>query len=91
MGTLDKANVKLDQLGGFTDAMVIIPTQVRHYHVSLNEGEKPVPAIEYDGHTYSMFRVCTTWDDVEKLTSRLSDEYVVTIIKRGWVIWVFEF
>ncbi|MEI6427752.1 MAG: hypothetical protein WCO45_05075 [Pseudanabaena sp. ELA607] len=91
MGKLDSAKVGLDKLGGFTAAMVIIPTQVRHCHVSVHEGEKPVPAIEYNGHTYSMFRVCTTWDDVEKLTSRLSDDYVITIIKRGWVIWAFEF
>jgi hypothetical protein len=70
---------------------VILPTQVRHCHVQLADLDKPIAAIEYESHTYSIFRACMTWAEVEKITNRLSSKYLITVTKKGWIIWVFEF
>jgi len=50
-----------------------------------------VAAIAYNDCTYSLFRTSSDWAEVEKLTSRLSAAYVITVIIKGWAIWVFEY
>jgi hypothetical protein len=79
------------RLGGNADHFVILPAQVRHCHVQLPDLDKPIAAIAYENHTYSIFRACSTWVEVEKISSRLSSKYLITVTKKGWVIWVFEF
>ncbi|AFY72190.1 hypothetical protein Syn7502_00015 [Synechococcus sp. PCC 7502] len=84
-------NTDLFRLGTNTDRFVILPAQVRHRHVKLPDLDKPIAALDYENHTYSIFRVCTTWAEVEKIINRLSSQYVITVAKKGWIIWVFEF
>ena len=72
-------------------SFVILPAQVRHCHLKLPDLDKPIAGLEYNDHTYSIFRACATWAEVEKITSRLSSSYVITVTKKGWVIWVLEF
>lgn len=71
--------------------LMVVPAQVRYGHIKLDGLDKPVAALEYQGHTYSFFRVCTDWDDVEKLMARLSEPHVITRIKKGWAMWVYEY
>jgi hypothetical protein len=86
------AESELFRLGGKTaNNFVILPAQIRCHHIKLEDLEKPVAAIAYNGFTYSLFRTSSDWVEVEKLTSRLSADYVITVIKKGWAIWVFEY
>ena len=57
----------------------------------VDELEKPITAITYKGKTYSLFRASSDWKEVEKITSRLSIAYVITVTAKGWAIWVFEY
>ncbi|PZO35825.1 MAG: hypothetical protein DCF19_22925 [Pseudanabaena frigida] len=82
---------ELFHLGGKTSNFVIVPAQIRHHHIKVDDLEKPVAAIAYNGFTYSLFRTSADWGEVEKLTSRLSAAYAITVIKKGWAIWVFEY
>jgi hypothetical protein len=76
---------------GFTKTLVVEPAMVRYCHIKLEDAEKPVAAIEYKGHYYSLFRALPDWTTTEKIVGRLSTSYVITAIKRGWVIWAFEY
>jgi hypothetical protein len=87
--TLDES--ELFRLGGKTPNFVIVPADIRYHHIKVEDLDKPVAAIAYNGYTYSLFRTSTTWAEVEKLTSRLSVAYVITVISKGWAIWVFEY
>jgi hypothetical protein len=82
---------ELFHLGGKTSNFVIVPAQIRFHHIKVDDFEKPVAAIAYNGFTYSLFRTSAEWSEVEKITSRLSAAYVITVIKKGWAIWVFEY
>jgi len=83
---------ELLRLGGQkTSNFVILPAQVRYHHIKLDDLDKPIAAITYNGFTYSLFRTSSNWTEVEKLTSRLSVAYVITVIAKGWAIWVFEY
>jgi hypothetical protein len=82
---------ELFHLGGKTTNFVIMSAEIRYQHIKVDELEKPVAAIVYNGYTYSLFRTSTDWDEVKKLTSRLSVAYVITVISKGWAIWVFEY
>jgi uncharacterized protein YerC len=74
-----------------TPTLMVVPAQVRYRHIKLDGLDKPIAALDHLGHTYSFFRVCTDWEEVEKLMSRLSDPHVVTRIKKGWAVWVYEY
>ena len=87
--TLDES--ELFRLGGKTAKFAIVPAQIRYKHIRFDDLEKPVAAIAYNGFTYSLFRTSSDWAEVEKLTSRLSAAYVITVIIKGWAIWVFEY
>lgn len=78
-------------LGGKTSNFVIVPAAITHTHIKLEDVDKPVAAILYNNYTYSLFRTSNDWSEVEKLTSRLSAAYVITVISKGWAIWVFEY
>lgn len=81
----------LFHLGGKkTSNFVILPAQIRYHHIKLEDLDKPIAAITYNGFTYSLFRTSSNWAEVEKITSRLSAAYVITVIPKGWAIWVFE-
>ena len=82
---------ELFRLGGKTSNFVILSAEIRYQHIKVDELEKPVAAIVYNGYTYSLFRTSTDWAEVEKLTNRLSAAYVITVIAKGWAIWVFEY
>ncbi len=87
--TLDES--ELFRLGGKTSNFVITPAQIRYHHIQVEDLDRPVAAIAYNGFTYSLFRTSSDWNEVEKLTSRLSAAYVITVISKGWAIWVFEY
>jgi hypothetical protein len=78
-------------VGGKTSNFVIVPASIQHKHIRLEEIDKPVAALIYNNYTYSLFRTSNTWSEVEKLTGRLSGAYVITVISKGWAIWVFEY
>jgi hypothetical protein len=82
---------ELFHLGGKTSNFVIVPASIKHTHVTIEDLTKPVAAILYNNYTYSLFRTSNDWAEVEKLTSRLSSAYVITVISKGWAIWVFEY
>ncbi len=82
---------ELFHLGGKTSNFVIVPAQIKYHHIKVEDLEKPVAAIAYNGFTYSLFRTSADWSEVEKITSRLSAAYAITVIKKGWAIWVFEY
>ncbi|MDX2256719.1 MAG: hypothetical protein NW214_14490 [Pseudanabaenaceae cyanobacterium bins.39] len=81
----------LFHLGGKTSDFVIVPAQIRRLHIKLEEIEKPIAAIEYNGFTYSLFRTTSNWAELVKITGRLNVAYVITVISKGWAIWVFEY
>jgi len=81
---------KLFHIGGKTSNFVIVPAEIKYKHIKIEESDKPVAAIVYNNYTYSLFRTSADWAEVEKLTSRLSAAYVITVISKGWAIWVFE-
>ncbi len=87
--TLDES--ELFRLGGKTSSFAIVPADIRYQHIKVEDLDKPVAAIVYNGYTYSLFRTSTTWAEAEKLTGRLSVAYVITVISKGWAIWVFEY
>lgn len=82
---------ELFRLGGKTANFVIVPAEVRFSHIKVEDFDKPVAAINYNGYTYSLFRTSNDWAEVEKITSRLSVAYVITTTAKGWAIWVFEY
>ena len=82
---------ELFRLGGKTSNFVISPAEVRYHHIKVEDLDKPVAAITYNNSTYSLFRTSFDWAEVQKITSRLSAVYVITVIKKGWAIWVFEY
>jgi hypothetical protein len=82
---------ELFHLGGKTSNFVIVSAEIQYKHIKIDETEKPVAAIVYNGYTYSLFRTSKDWTEVEKLTGRLSAAYVITVISKGWAIWVFEY
>ena len=59
--------------------------------LKVEDFDKPVAAIIYNGFTYSLFRTSFDWTEVQKITNRLSTAYVITIISKGWAIWTFEY
>ena len=81
----------LFHLGGKTNNFVIVPAQIQYKHIKVEDLDKPVAAISYNGYTYSLFRTSSDWAEVEKLTNRLSAAYVITVTAKGWAIWVFEY
>ncbi|TYQ29038.1 hypothetical protein PseudUWO311_02565 [Pseudanabaena sp. UWO311] len=87
--TLDED--ELFRLGGKKSNFVITPAEVRYHHIKVEDLDKPVAAITYNNSTYSLFRASFDWSEVEKITNRLSAAYVITVIKKGWAIWVFEY
>jgi hypothetical protein len=82
---------QLFRLGGKTAEFVIVPSQIRYHHIKIEDFDKPVAAIAYNGYTYSIFRTSSDWAEVVKLCSRLSSAYVITVTAKGWAIWVFEY
>lgn len=70
---------------------MIVPAQIRYHHIKVEDFEKPVAAIAYNGFTYSLFRTSSDWTEVGKITSRLSSAYVISVTPKGWAIWVFEY
>ncbi|OIP74913.1 MAG: hypothetical protein AUK48_08790 [Oscillatoriales cyanobacterium CG2_30_44_21] len=82
---------ELFRLGGKTLNFVIVPADVKHKHIKVEDLDKPVAAISYNNYTYSLFRTSNSWIEVEKLTSRLSVAYLITVTAKGWAIWVFEY
>ena len=87
--TLDED--ELFRLGGKTTNFVIVPAEIRYHHIKVEDLDKPVAAITYNGFTYSLFRTSFDWAEVQKITSRLSSAYVITVISKGWAIWTFEY
>jgi hypothetical protein len=87
--TLDEN--ELYRLGGKTASFIILPAEIKYRHIKIDELEKPITAITYNGKTYSLFRASSDWKEVEKITSRLSIDYVITVTAKGWAIWVFEY
>ena len=87
--TIDES--ELFHLGGKTSNFVIVPAQIIHCHIKVEDLDKPVAAITYNSFTYSLFRTSSDWVEVGKVTSRLSAAYVITVIMKGWAIWVFEY
>ncbi|OYQ64343.1 hypothetical protein B9G53_12125 [Pseudanabaena sp. SR411] len=87
--TLDED--ELFRLGGKTTNFVIVPAEIRYHHIKVEDLDKPVAAITYNGFTYSLFRTSFDWTEVQKITSRLSSAYVITVISKGWAIWTFEY
>ncbi|CAN1212904.1 hypothetical protein TUMEXPCC7403_22055 [Tumidithrix helvetica PCC 7403] len=75
----------------FSQALVTQPAQVCYRHLKLEDLDKPVAGLDYEGHTYSFFKAFSDWAETEKVASRMSDRYVITTTKKGWVIWVFEY
>jgi hypothetical protein len=82
---------ELYRLGGKTTNFVIVPAEIRYHHIKVEDLDKPVAAIAYNGFTYSLFRTSFDWAEVQKITSRLSSAYVITVISKGWAIWTFEY
>ena len=82
---------ELFRLGGKTSNFIIVPAEIRYQHIKIEDLDKPVAALNYHGYTYSLFRTSNDWAEIEKLTSRLSVAYVITVIPKGWAIWVFEY
>jgi hypothetical protein len=78
-------------LGGKTSNFVILSAELKYRHIKIDELEKPVTAITYKGKTHSLFRTSSDWKEVEKITSRLSASYIITVTAKGWAIWVFEY
>jgi hypothetical protein len=96
MNTNKKENDTLDEdelfrLGRKTSNFVIVSAEIRYHHTKVEDLDKPVAAITYGGSTYSLFRTSFDWTEVEKITKRLSATYVITVIKKGWAIWVLEY
>lgn len=89
-GNLDNEDEFL-RLGGKTSNFVIVPAQLTYHHIKVEESDKPIAAIKYNGFTYSLFRTSSSWAEVSKLTGRLSAAYIITVIAKGWAIWVFEY
>ena len=87
--TLDEN--ELYRLGGKKTNFVILSAEIKYRHIKVDELEKPITAITYKGKTYSLFRAISDWKEVEKITSRLSIAYVITVTAKGWAIWVFEY
>ena len=87
--TLDED--ELFRLGGKTTNFVIVPAEIRYHHIKVEDLDKPVAAITYNGFTYSLFRTSLDWAEVQKITNRLSSAYVITVISKGWAIWTFEY
>ena len=87
--TLDED--ELFRLGGRTTNFVIVPAEIRYHHIKVEDFDKPVAAITYNGFTYSLFRTSLDWAEVQKITNRLSSAYVITVISKGWAIWTFEY
>ncbi|MEI6329499.1 MAG: hypothetical protein WCP16_09725 [Pseudanabaena sp. ELA645] len=87
--TLDEN--QLYRLGGKTANFLIVPAEIKYRHIKIDELEKPITAIIYKDKTYSLFRASSDWKEVEKITSRLSATYVITVTAKGWAIWVFEY
>ncbi len=87
--TIDES--ELFHLGGKTSNFVIVPAQIVYCHIKVEDLEKPVAGIKYNSFTYSLFRTSSEWTEVEKVTGRLSAAYVITVIMKGWAIWVFEY
>lgn len=85
------AQTNLPQSGKYANAFVMQPGLVRHCHVQLEGMDKPVAAIEYQGHTYSFFKAFSSWEEAEKIASRLKDLYIITNTRKGWAIWAFEY
>ena len=82
---------ELFRLGGKTANFVIVPAEIRYHHIKVEDLDKPVAAISYNGFTYSLFRTSFDWTEVQKITNRLSVAYVITVISKGWAIWTFEY
>jgi hypothetical protein len=82
---------ELFRLGGKTSNFVVVPAEIKYQHIKVEDLEKPVAAINYNNYTYSLFRTSNSWIEVEKITSRLSAAYVITVTSKGWAIWVFEY
>ncbi|MFM7603030.1 MAG: hypothetical protein ACKO7R_17835 [Pseudanabaena sp.] len=76
---------------GKTTNFLIVPAEIRYHHIKVEDLDKPVAAITYNGSTYSLFRTSFDWAGVKKITSRLSTAYVITVISKGWAIWTFEY
>lgn len=75
----------------FMKTFTIEPSQVRYCHIKVEGSDKPVAAIEYKQHFYSFFRAFSDWSAVEKVANRMSDSYVITVAKKGWVLWAYEY
>jgi hypothetical protein len=96
MNSNKKENDTLDEdelfrLGGKASNFVIVPAEIRYHHIKVEDLDKPVAAITYNGSIYSLFRTSFDWTEVEKITKRLSVTYVITAIRKGWAIWVLEY
>ena len=82
---------ELFRLGGKTASFIIVPTEIKYHHIRVEDLEKPVAALTFNNHTYSLFRTSNDWSEVQKITGRLSETYVITVIPKGWAIWTFEY
>jgi 3'-phosphoadenosine 5'-phosphosulfate (PAPS) 3'-phosphatase len=74
-----------------TQQFVVDPSQTYTCHLELVDYEKPVAAIAYQGKFYSFFRACPDWQNAEKIAGRMKEKFVITRIKKGWAIWLYEF
>lgn len=79
------------KLGKPTEAYVLEKATMRHCQLRLEGFDKPVAGIEYKGEYYSFFRFLPTWDEAEKIANRLKGTCVITPVKKGWVIWAYEY
>jgi hypothetical protein len=75
----------------FSQVLITQPARVKYCHIKLDELDKPVAGLTYEGHSYSFFKSISDWAETEKVASRMSDRYVITATRKGWVIWVFEY
>ncbi len=67
--------------------------QYERCHILLVDEENPSAGIEVEGQYYSFFRVVHEAERVTQLVNRLTNknaQIVVTLIPKGYAIWVYE-
>ncbi|MDX2241705.1 MAG: hypothetical protein NW224_13555 [Leptolyngbyaceae cyanobacterium bins.302] len=66
---------------------------VKSCHIVVPDLPKPVGAIAYEGRFYSYFRCYEDTASVQRVATRLiarGDQVLLTQVRRGLVLWVFE-
>lgn len=84
----------MSQMGSVAPSVPILsPKLVKPCHIVVPDLPKPVGAIAHDGKFYSYFRCYEDIPSVQRAAARLiarGDLIVLTQVRRGLILWVFE-